>query len=165
MILSAIAAMAKNRVIGNAGGLPWSIPEDMKFFRDMTINHIMLMGRKTFESFPGLLPKRLHVVITRQKDFQPAGVHVFNDITSALEFCKTQTAQWGEEVFIVGGGQIYKELLPMTDRIYLTEIQKDIEGDAHFPELLPGEFQETARKHRQEPVPFDFVTYERIRKQ
>jgi dihydrofolate reductase len=164
MILSAVAAMANNRVIGNEGGLPWSIPEDMKFFRDKTMNHIMLMGRKTFESFPGLLPKRLHVVITRQKDFHPAGAHVFHDISQALEFCKAQTAQWGKEVFIVGGGQIYKELLPMTDRIYLTEIHKSIAGDAYFPELPPGEFQETERKQRFEPVAFDFVTYERIRK-
>jgi dihydrofolate reductase len=161
MILSAIAAMASNRVIGKDGALPWSLPEDMKFFRDTTKGHIMLMGRKTFESFPGLLANRLHVVVTRQKDYHPEGAHIFSTIPAALEFCKAQTAKWGDEVFIVGGGEIYREMMTITDRIYLTEIHRPAEGNAFFPEFDKTEFVETARRPRQDPVPFDFVIYER----
>lgn len=166
MKISAIAAMAANRVIGSQGDLPWSIPEDMKFFKEKTAGHVILMGRKTFDSFKGrLLPRRLHVVITRQKDYQVPGVHVFASVEAALQFCKatceTQSAQWGNEIFVIGGGEIYKTLLPSTDCVYLTEIHQDFEGDARFPELPPGEFQETARRPHQGSVPFDFVTYER----
>lgn len=163
MILSAIAAMAKNRVIGAAGDLPWRIPEDFKFFKEKTSGHIMIMGRKTFESLGGPLPNRLHVVITRQKEYRPEGAIVFHTVKEAVEYCRSQTAKWGDEVFIAGGGEIYKEMLPITDRIYLTEIQKDFPGDAKFPEFSKVEFKETDRRHREQPVPFDFVTYERAR--
>ncbi|MCM2282422.1 MAG: dihydrofolate reductase [Bdellovibrionaceae bacterium] len=163
MFLSAIVAMASNRVIGKNGDLPWRIPEDFKFFKDKTTGHIMVMGRKTFESLPGLLPNRLHVVITRQKDYRPPGVHVFADVKSALEFCASQTEKWGDEVFIIGGGEIFRETLPITDRIYLTEIKQAYEGDAIFPEFDKQAFKEVERRSRTEPEPFDFVTYERVR--
>jgi len=162
MILSAIAAMAKNRVIGADGGLPWRIPEDFKFFKDKTTGHIMIMGRKTFESLGGPLPNRLHVVITRQQGYKPEGAIVFHSVKEAVDYCRTQTAKWGEEVFIVGGGEIYKEMLPVTDRIYLTEIDKEFPGDAKFPEFSKVDFTEKERRHRDQPVPFDFVTYERV---
>jgi dihydrofolate reductase len=161
MIVSAIVAMAENRVIGKDGTLPWKIPEDTKFFRDKTMGHIMLMGRKTFESFGKLLPGRLHVVVSRQKSYQPVGAHVFQSCDEALQFCKTQTAKWGDEVFLVGGGELYRELLSVTDRIYLTEIHLPFEGDARFPEFDKKVFIETERLKRTEPVPFDFVTYHR----
>lgn len=161
MILSAIAAMAKNRVIGANNGLPWRIPEDFKFFKDKTTGHMMIMGRKTFESLGGPLPNRLHVVITRQKDYKPEGAVVFHTVKEAVDYCRGLTDKWGDEVFIAGGGEIYKEMLPITDRIYLTEIQKEFPGDAKFPEFSKTEFVETERRHREQPVPFDFVTYER----
>jgi dihydrofolate reductase len=162
MILSAIAAMASNRVIGTAGDLPWKIPEDFKFFKDKTMGHIMIMGRKTYDSFGGKpLPGRLHVVITRQKNYFPEGVSVFNSIEDALAFCRTQTAKWGEEIFIIGGGEIYSAMLPLTDRIYLTEIHREFPGDTRFPEFDKSVFRETERTPRTLPVPFDFVTYER----
>lgn len=163
MILSAIAAMAANRVIGVNGDLPWRIPEDFKFFKDKTSGHIMIMGRKTFDSLGGPLPKRLHVVITRQKDYEPEGAHVVSTIGEALDFCQQQTdsGAWPEEVFIIGGGEIYKQMLDSTDRIYLTEIQKDVEGDTRFPDFSTDDFEEVERSHREQPVPFDFVTYER----
>ncbi|MES2963338.1 MAG: dihydrofolate reductase [Bdellovibrionota bacterium] len=163
MILSAIAAMAKNRVIGSNGDLPWRIPEDFKFFKTKTSGHIMIMGRKTFESLGGPLPNRLHVVVTRQKDYAPEGAIVFHSVKEAVDYCRTQTAKWGDEVFIAGGGEIYKEMLPITDRIYLTEIDKEFPGDARFPEFSKSEFKEIDRSHRDQPVPFDFVTYERKR--
>lgn len=162
MKLSAIAAMAANRVIGTEGDLPWSIPEDMKFFKEKTAGHIILMGRKTFDSFKGrLLPRRLHVVITRQENFHAPGAHVFHSVDEALTFCATQTAQWGDEVFVIGGGEIYKTLLPSTETVYLTEIHQSFSGDARFPELPIDEFKETSRVAREGAPPFDFVTYER----
>lgn len=165
MIISAIAAMASNRVIGRDGDLPWNIPEDMKFFREKTKGHIMVMGRKTFESFPKLLPGRLHVIITRQEGYQPEDTHVFHSLAAALDFCKTTTQQhadkWGEEIFIVGGGEIYKEALPHTDRIYLTEIHKEVSGETRFPEFDKTVFRETERVPRKGDPDFDFVTYKR----
>ena len=165
MMVSAIAAMAENRVIGRDGGLPWDLPEDMKFFREKTKGHIIVMGRKTFESFPKLLPNRLHVVITRATDYAPAGAVVFNSIEKALEFCRESVTldseKWGTEVFVIGGGEIYKAALPYTDRIYLTEIHKSVEGDVKFPEFSKATFREIERKPRSEPIPFDFVTYEK----
>jgi dihydrofolate reductase len=167
MIVSSIAAMASNRVIGKNGDLPWKIPQDMKFFRDMTMGKIMLMGRKTFESFGKPLPGRLHVVVTRQQDYKPEGAHVFHDLDSALAFCRSLTekesGKWGEEVFVVGGGEIYKETLPYTDRIYLTEIKAEFPGDTKFPEFDRHLFRETERRAGEGPVEFDFVTYERTR--
>ena len=168
MKISAIAAMAANRVIGTDGDLPWSIPEDMKFFKEKTMGHVILMGRKTYDSFKGrLLPRRLHVVITRQKDFHAPGAHVFSSVDDALNFCReactTQNDKWGNEIFVIGGGEIYTALLPSTDCVYLTEIHQNFEGDARFPALPPGEFHETARQPHQGPVPFDFVTYERCK--
>jgi dihydrofolate reductase len=165
MILSAIAAMAKNRVIGKDGDLPWRIPEDFKFFKDKTSGHIMIMGRKTFESFGKPLPKRLHIVITRQVGYQREGAVVVRSVNEAVAKAKSllqeKDNRWPEEVFIVGGGEIYKEMLPITDRIYLTEIQETFDGDAKFPEFSPSLYQEVERSHRDQPVPFDFVTYEK----
>lgn len=163
MKLSAIVAMASNRVIGKNGDLPWRIPEDFKFFKEKTTGHIMVMGRKTFDSLPGLLPNRLHVVITRQKDFRPKGAHVFQDVKSALEFCETQTSKWGDEVFIIGGGEIFRQTLDITDRIYLTEIEKAYDGDSTFPEFDHSVFKEVERHPRFEPERFDFVTYDRTK--
>lgn len=161
MIVSAIAAMAANRVIGRAGELPWNLPEDLKFFRDKTKGHIIIMGRKTFESLGKLLPGRLHVIITRQANYQAPGAHVFDSLDKAFSFCRTQTAEWGDEVFIVGGGEIYREALPHTDRIYLTEIKADFPGDARFPEFHREEFHEVSRRSGSDSIPYDFVTYER----
>ncbi len=135
MILSHIAALAQNNVIGTEGGLPWNLPEDMKFFKEKTQGHIIVMGRKTFESFPKPLKNRLHVVITRQKDYvAPEGVAVFPDIDSALKFCQKNIPTWPEEIFIIGGGEIYKQTLPQTDRLYLTLIDQDYPGDTRYPD-------------------------------
>jgi dihydrofolate reductase len=164
MILSAIVAMSTNRVIGKDGTLPWHIPEDFKFFKDMTMGHAMIMGRKTFDSLPGVLKNRLHVIVTRQRDWKPKvidpNVHIFHDLATAVDFCRRQTSKWGDEVFIIGGGDIFREMLNKTDRIYLTEIHAVFEGDAYFPEF-GSEFVEVDRRPRTEPIAFDFVTYER----
>jgi dihydrofolate reductase len=166
MILSAIAAMAANRVVGRNGDLPWRIPEDFKFFKDKTTGHIMIMGRKTFDSLKGPLPKRMHIVITRATDYNPAGAVVVHSVEEALERARLELkkGQWPNEVFIIGGGEIWNQTMSILDRIYLTEIKKSYEGDAHFPEFDKSQFKEVERRERNEPEAFDFVIYERARR-
>ena len=163
MILSAIAAMASNRVIGRDNQLPWNIPADMKFFMEKTKGHCLIMGRKTFESLPNgkPLPKRLSVVVTRKEDYQPEGVAVCQSIDEAIEFCKSKIGEWPEEVFICGGGEIYKQTIDRVDRIYLTEIEKPYEGDAKFPEFDRNKFELTWCEEHNEPEPFKFQLFER----
>lgn len=162
MILTHVTAMSKNRVIGAANTLPWNLPEDMKFFRDTTKGHAMIMGRKTFESFGAKpLPHRFHIVITRQnlRSDNPLVKYV-KTLDEALETARGLTSQWGEEVFIVGGGEIYAQSMNIADKIYLTVIDRDFEGDTYYPEI-PADFALTAKSDRSEPIPFSFLTYER----
>ena len=161
MKLSAIAAMASNRVVGRNGDLPWRIPEDFKFFKDKTTGHIMIMGRKTFDSLKGPLPKRMHIVITRDQTYKPEGAIVVHSVDEALKVAKSHLDKWPEEVFIIGGGEIWRQTMNIMDRIYLTEIKKPYEGDATFPEFDKSVFKEVERSPRFEPEAFDFVTYER----
>ncbi len=169
--------MASNRTIGVNGDLPWSIPEDMRFFRRITSGHILIMGRKTLETFPGLLPNRFHIVITRQADYTPPPSIVgdsdqFAVVTStkaALEKAEALMATnpaWGQEVFNIGGGEIYAALLEQTDRIYLTEIDIEAEGDAHFPRWHEEDFHEVERRVGADSATndlpaYDFVIYQR----
>lgn len=163
MTLSHIVAAAANDVIGVNNGLPWDIPEDMKFFRDKTKGRALIMGRKTFESVGHPLPKRLNVVVTRDPKYaHPAdNVVIKPDLQSAIEYCRTQTAQYGEEIFIIGGGEIFKESLPLVDVIYLTRIHKDYPGDIKYPIVPREDFDVVERRDRDEPVPFSFLTYQR----
>lgn len=177
MTLSSIAAMAKNRVIGKAGDLPWNIPEDMAFFRKKTANSIIIMGRKTLESFPKFLPGRFHIIITRQADYTPPAKLVgksdeflvvtnVDEALAAAEALVKSEPKWGTEVFNIGGGEIYKALLPQTDRIYLTEIDTNAEGDTVFPSWEANRFIEIERIPGQNSgkngAPnYDFVVYHR----
>ena len=167
MILSSIAAMARNRVIGTDNKLPWHIPEDFKFFREKTKGHVLIMGRKTFESLGKPLPNRFHIVITRQESykFEDPTVQVVHNMNSALELAHLLTtkyqAKFGDEVFVAGGGEIYTQAMDLVDRIYLTVIDQDFPGDAKFPEFNESDFELTRNDKRTEPVPFSFRTYER----
>jgi dihydrofolate reductase len=170
MILSAIAAMAKNRVIGVDNALPWDLPEDMKFFRDKTKGKVMIMGRKTFESFGGrTLPNRFHIVISRQETYQfnDPQVEIVSNLNEAIELAHMLTtkykAKFGEEVMVIGGGEIYKQSLDVLDRIYLTVIEKDFPGTVKFPEFSEQDFKLVDRSDRTEPIPFSFRTYERVK--
>jgi dihydrofolate reductase len=164
MILTHVTAMSQNRVIGSQNKLPWSIPEDLKFFRETTKGHIMIMGRKTFDSIGAKpLPQRFHIVITRQDLPSPSPlVKYVHTLEEALEAARPLTPQWGEEVFIVGGGEIYNQSMSFTDKIYLTVIHKDFEGDTYYPEIPLDKFKLTNRSDRTEPVPFSFLTYTKI---
>lgn len=165
MTLSHIVAVSKNNVIGSKNALPWDIPEDMKFFREKTKNHALIMGRKTFESVGHPLPQRLNVVVTRNPDFKfdAPNVVVQPDVESAIEYCRSKQSKYGDEIFIIGGGEIFKQTLEIVDVIYLTRIHKDFPGDVYYPELPAGKFQIVEQRDRTEPVPFSFLTYMRKR--
>ncbi len=161
MILSHIVAASKNNVIGRDNGLPWHIPEDMKFFREKTRGKALIMGRKTFDSVGHPLPDRLNVVITRQKDYSPKGAVVVGSFNEALALCEKNTEKYGEEVFIIGGGQIFKDTMNIVDIIYLTRIHENFDGDIFYPDVPMKAFEQIERRDRTEPVPFSFLTYRR----
>ena len=154
--------MAKNRVIGKDNKLPWNLPEDMKFFREVTKGHILLLGRKTFDSLGKPLPGRFHVVVTRsaQKSENPLVIFV-GSIEAAMTAIKKIAGSWPEEVMVIGGSEIYRQTLPYVQRIYLTVIEKDFEGDAHFPEFSEKEFPLFEQKNIDGPLPFSFRIYQR----
>jgi dihydrofolate reductase len=138
MIISAIAAMSSNRVIGRDGDLPWHLPRDMKFFKNTTIGHHVIMGRANFASMNYMpLRNRVNIVLTRDPFFITSSAIVMHSIEEALAFCHGA----GEtEAFIIGGGQIYQQSLPFVEKIYLTEVIKEVAGDTYFPELDMNEW-------------------------
>ncbi|UOF01018.1 dihydrofolate reductase [Bdellovibrio reynosensis] len=166
MILTHVVACSENRVIGTQGGLPWNIPEDMKFFKETTKGHIMIMGRKTFDSFNGrALPNRYHIVITRDPSkhsfpsTESSPVVFVSSIEEAIEHAKPLTAKWGDEVFIIGGGEIYKQAMPVTDKVYLTLIHREFPGDTYYPEIDESKFKLTEQRRVEATIPFSFLTY------
>ncbi|MCC7429324.1 dihydrofolate reductase [bacterium] len=141
MKISLIVAVAKNGVIGKNNSLVWRLPADLKHFKNLTTNHSILMGRKTFEAIGKPLLNRKNVVITRQKDFFCENCFVANSLENALELCKNDG-----EIFIIGGAEIYKQSLDLVEKIYLTKIYEDFEGDTFFPELNENSWLETSRQ-------------------
>jgi dihydrofolate reductase len=131
--ISLIAAVSLNGVIGRDGLLPWNIPEDLKHFRDTTLGAPVIMGRKTFQSMGRLLPGRKNIIITRQTSLSVSGAHLVQNLDSALEIAKKDLPA-GKDIFVIGGGDIYKMALPVADRLYITEVDLKIDGDAYFPE-------------------------------
>jgi dihydrofolate reductase len=129
-MISIIVAMSANNVIGADGGLPWRIPEDLRRFKAVTMGKPMIMGRTTYESIGRALPGRRSIVLTRQADFEAEGCEVVPTIDAAMK-----AAGDAGEIMIVGGGEIYRQFLPMADRIYLTRVQAEFEGDTRFPEI------------------------------
>jgi dihydrofolate reductase len=164
MIVSAIAAVSKNMVIGKDNDLPWKLPDDMKFFMETTKGHHVIMGRKNYDSLKGKfkpLPNRINIVITRQKDFVAPGCIVLNDISEGITIAEGA----GEtECFIIGGAEIYKLSMPLTNRLYLTEIDAVVDGDTFFPKIDKAEWNEVLRKHHpadeRHAYAFDFVIYD-----
>lgn len=167
MMIAHIVAAAENGVIGKEGDLPWSIPEDMKWFRDRTKGRALIMGRKTFEAVEHPLPKRLNVVVTRQPNYKTdkikvdptAPVIITDTIEKALELCKGQVDKWMNEIFIIGGGEIYHQSVKLVDTIYLTRIHRNVEGDATYPDPDPKIFKLTESIKRTEPEAFTFETW------
>jgi dihydrofolate reductase len=160
MLISSIVAMASNRVIGNRGAIPWKIPGEQKMFKEITIGHTVIMGRKTYESIGRPLPGRTNIVITRQSDYPADGCIVVHDLDSALQSCPPDE----NEVFICGGGQLYQESLPLTDRIYLTLLPREVSGDTYFPKISETDFEVTKSEFIDGIEPYNFLIYERIKK-
>ena len=161
MSLFLIAAQSENRVIGNGSVIPWRVKGEQRLFRLITDGHTLIMGRKTFESVGHPLPHRLNVVVTRQKDYKADNVHVFHSIEEAVEFCKTKSTEYGDEIFIIGGGNIYEQSMNLVDRIYLTRIHQDFAGDVYYPEISEKEFRQVECRDRTEPLAFSFLIYDR----
>lgn len=144
--LALIVARADNGVIGRAGGLPWHLSGDLKFFKAQTLGKPVVMGRKTFQSIGKPLPGRPNLVVTRDPGFRAEDVEVFADTEAALDRARALAAESGaQEVMIIGGGQIYEATLPRARRVYLTEVHARPQGDTIFPELDPAEWQEIRR--------------------
>ncbi len=139
MTISIIVAAAANNVIGVAGGLPWHLPEDLKRFKEVTMGKPMIMGRATYDSIGRALPGRTSIVVTRQAGFEAEGCIVVDSIDAAIE-----AAGDVEEIMVIGGGEIYRQVLPHADRIYMTRLQAELEGDTRFPELDMDEWEVTS---------------------
>ncbi len=166
MILSIIVAAAENNVIGKDNSLIWHLPADMKFFKEKTKGHAVITGRKNYESIPEKyrpLPDRTNIVITRQLDYNAKGAIVVNSIDEAIEYAQTHFAT--QEVFIIGGAEIYKQTISTCHKIYLTRIHHTFNGDAFFPELSLTDWQLKAQlsisADEKNKYPFTFETWER----
>ncbi len=147
MKVALIWAMAPNHVIGRNNKLPWYLPNDLKYFKQVTFGKPVIMGRKTFESIGKPLPGRTNIVISRNPDFQAPGCRVVDSLAAALELADSVALIEGiEEVMVMGGGEIYRQALPYADRLYLTEVHAEIEGDAYFPAFDRNQWREVARE-------------------
>ncbi len=140
MIVAIYVAIAENGVIGREGGLPWRLSTDLKRFKADTIGKPVIMGRKTYESIGRLLPGRLNIIVTRDKTYRVEGGEVTNSLEDAIKLATVRTRCSGgvEEVCIIGGGQIYEQALPLTDRLHVTHVLASVEGDARFPPIDPA---------------------------
>ncbi len=157
-MITLIAAAAENNALGKNNDLIWHLPNDFKRFKSITSGHYIIMGRKTFESFPKPLPNRTHVIITRQKNYNPENCIVVNSLEKAIEICPKD-----EDVFVIGGGEIYKQSIAIANKIELTRVHSTFEADTFFPEidtniwdLVQEEFHPKDEKHL---IDFSFQTY------
>ncbi len=156
--LSLIAAVGKNGELGKDNDLIWHLKKDMKFFREMTNNKTIIMGRKCFESLPGLLPNRKHIILTNNKDYKVNGALVINDINDVLEYIKNTD----EECFIIGGAKIYELFLPYCDKLYLTEIDDSKDADVYFPKIDYELYdKEIIDEKCEDNIKYKFVLYRR----
>lgn len=166
MIISLIAALTKNHIIGKDNRLPWHLPDDMKFFMQTTKGHVVLMGRKNYDSIPEKfrpLPNRTNIVITRQKDFRAPGCAIVHSLEDGIGLARLKREQ---ELFVIGGSDIYRLAMPHANRLYLTEIDAELDGDTRFPTIDAQQWREVSRTHHpvddRHAFAFDFVVYDRL---
>jgi dihydrofolate reductase len=157
MILSLIVAMSENNVIGANQKLPWHLPEDLKRFKKLTLGHPIIMGRKTYDSIGRILPGRTNIIVTRSVNRSVEGAVMAASVNDALKPYKSSD----QEIFIIGGGEIFSQTLSVCDRIYLTLIHQQIDGDVKFPELNYSGFNEVFREWHETPIPHSFVNLNR----
>ena len=162
MIVSSIVAVAKNGVIGKNNEMPWYLPKDMRYFKKKTINHHVIMGRKNFEAMGNPLPKRTNIILTRDPFYISSSCIVAHTIEESLSIAFENEE---EEVFIIGGGEIYKQSMDYWDRLYITEIDEEVDGDVFFPPVNYEEWtlvsEEAHQKDENNPFDFVFKVYER----
>lgn len=159
--LSIIAAMSDNRAIGRDNQLPWRMPADLAHFKRLTMGKPIIMGRRTWESLPGLLPHRTHIVVTRDRDYLANGAEVVHSIDQAIELAGDV-----DEVMVVGGANLYAQTIPLATRMYLTYVHEFIDGDTSFPDYEEGEWREVSRERHaadeRNPHAYSFVELERV---
>ena len=158
MSYTIIAAIGKNRELGKDNGLIWHLPNDLNFFKEMTNNHAIIMGRKTFESLPRMLPNRKHIVLTSSENF-PSEVEVYKELTQLLESYRDSQ----EEIFIIGGASIYSQFLEHSDKMYLTEIDaEDINADVFFPDFNHEDYtSELIKENEDNGIKYKHMVYRR----
>ena len=158
-VISMIVAIAeKNRVMGNEGKLPWNIPDDLKHFKNLTLGHPVIMGRKTYESIGKALPNRTNIVITRDPAYNATGCTIATSLDEAIEIAQEHES---EEIFIIGGAEIFRLAMGRADRLYLTLIQGDIEGDTFFPEYSAFNTIVSSEDRSSSPYVYTFLTLEK----
>lgn len=159
-ILSLIVAIAHDQVIGVNNTLPWHLPEDLKRFRALTMGHHIIMGRKTYDSLGRLLPGRTTVIVTRNQDYKVEGALVAHSLTEAIALCKND-----DEVFVIGGAELYQDALKFANKLYITQIDLKVEGDAFFPQFDSAEWQETLREAHTsaQGLSFSYINLERAK--
>ena len=154
--ITIIAAIGKNRELGKDNNLLWHLPEDLKFFKEQTMGKPIIMGKRTLDSLPRLLPGRLHLVLTHQQIEETDQVKVFKDIESLVEFIK----KLDQEVMVIGGAQVYKQMLDLSDKMILTEIDDQTEADVYFPEFNKEEWiQEVLCSHEEKGIKYKHMVY------
>ncbi|MEI2665610.1 dihydrofolate reductase [Rossellomorea sp. LJF3] len=160
-MISFIWAMDQNQLIGKDNGLPWRLPEDLKFFKKTTNGHVIVMGRKTFDSIGKPLPNRENVILTRDTAFQQEGCLVMHSVEEIMKWAKEK----GGEIFIMGGREIYKQFVPYVERLYVTQIHHEFEGDTTMPAIPWEEFtcisSEKGVRDEKNPYDYEFMIYER----
>lgn len=162
MILSLIAGIGKNNELGKGNTLLWDLPIDMKHFRDTTSHHAVIMGRKTFESIGKPLPNRRNVIVTRDVSYVAEGVEVVHSLTEAIDLFKYDI---NDEIFVIGGAEIYKQAMDHADRLYITHVDGAFDADAFFPPISPAFWKEISHEHHEQNeknlFSCDFVLYEK----
>ena len=159
MTISHVVAMAENRVIGKDGQMPWHIPGEQKIFKELTVGKALILGRKTHESIGRVLPDRVTIIVTRKTDYEVPGAHVVHDNNQAFDLAK----QLGKnDIVIGGGGELFSQTLPVTDKVYLSIVHADFDGETFYPELPEREFVEKTRREIDASIPYAFVEFERI---
>ena len=147
MRLAVIVAQSENRVIGRNNKLPWHLPEDLKYFKSVTMGKAIIMGRKTYDSIGRPLPGRTNIVVSRNANYQQPGVEVVHDLPSAIKQAESLAIISGnDEALIIGGSQLYQQALPFADRLYLTQVHHQVDGDAYFPEIFDADWELVERE-------------------
>jgi len=163
MLVSIIVAVAKNNVIGKDNDIPWYLPADLKYFKRTTLNHHIIMGRKCFQSIGKPLPKRTNIIITRNPYYTASNCLVTHSIEEALGMAYDNQEQ---EAFIIGGGEIYKQSMDLADKLYLTEVDLEVDGEIYFPTINPKEWklisEEAHKPDEKNEHPYIFKIYERV---